>query len=77
MAQYCRYCSHFCTGNGNYCEIKKTYPTDKQAKSPNKCKKFDLNPIDAFYENNKGYMPREPYKSRSQKEPVGQLSLFG
>ena len=59
MTQYCRYCSWFVTGNGNYCEKKQTEPTDKYAKSPNRCKDFDLNPIDAFGENENGYQPRK------------------
>ena len=60
MAQYCRYCEYFVTGNGNYCEAKMTEPTDEQAKRTNKCKLFRLNPMDAFDENKKGYVPREP-----------------
>lgn len=59
MAQYCRYCSWFVTGNGNYCEKKRIEPSDSYAKSTNKCKDFDLNPIDAFGENQKGYTPRK------------------
>lgn len=62
MAQYCRYCQNFVTGNGNYCEAKRTEPTDRQAKAPNRCKEFELNPMDAFGENEKGYHPREPRK---------------
>lgn len=62
MAQYCRYCSFFVTGNGNYCEVKRTEPTDEQAKRANHCKDFELNPIDAFGENEKGYCPRKPRK---------------
>ena len=58
MAQYCRYCIYFVTGNGNYCEMKHTEPSDEQAKRTNRCKDFDLNPIDAFGENEAGYRPR-------------------
>ena len=55
MAQYCRYCSWFITGNGNYCSMFCYSPSDKYAKNPNHCKCFDLNSIDAFGENEKGY----------------------
>lgn len=72
MTQYCRYCTYFCTGNGNYCSEKNIELMDKQAKSPNKCKLFDLNPIDAFEENKKGYTPRQPKK----KEYDGQITLL-
>lgn len=59
MAQYCRYCSWFVTGNGNYCTKKQIEPSDSYAKSTNRCKFFDLNPIDAYGENEKGYQPRK------------------
>jgi len=71
MTQYCRYCSWFVTGNGNYCEAKQFEPTDKYAKNPNKCRDFDLNPIDAYAENEKGYQPRK--KKRNDGK---QLSMF-
>ena len=60
MAQYCRYCSWFVTGNGNYCEKKGIEPSDSYAKSTNHCKDFDLNPVDAYGENLNGYQPRKP-----------------
>ena len=66
MTQYCRYCSWFVTGNGNYCNEKGIEPSDRYAKSPNRCKEFNLNPIDAYGENEKGYQPREP------KQKIGQ-----
>ena len=68
MAQYCRYCSWFVAGNGEYCEAKEWEPTEKYAKSPNRCKLFELNPIDAYGENLDGYKPRDPKK---QKKPDG------
>lgn len=67
MIQYCRYCSWFVTGNGNYCLEKGIEPSDKYAKSPNNCKQFDLNPIDAFGENEKGYLPRKQRKKDGQQ----------
>ena len=60
MAQYCRYCNWFVTGNGNYCNKRMIEPSDRYAKSTNKCKYFELNPMDAFMENEKGYQPRKP-----------------
>lgn len=62
MAQYCRYCSHFVTGNGNWCDVRKIEPSDRYAKSTNRCRLFDLNPMDAFFENEKGYQPRKTVK---------------
>lgn len=62
MAQYCRYCSHFVTGNGNWCDARKIEPSDRYAKSTNRCRFFDLNPMDAFFENEKGYQPRKTAK---------------
>lgn len=67
MAQYCRYCSWFVTGNGNYCEKKRTEPTDVQAKRTNRCMDFELNPIDAFGENPDGYRPREKRKKMGEQ----------
>lgn len=67
MAQYCRYCAYFVTGNGNYCEVKHTEPTDRYAKSPNRCREFELNPIDAYGENPKPYTPRAAKKTDGQQ----------
>lgn len=67
MAQYCGYCAWFVTGNGNYCEIKKTEPSDGYAKRPNRCKEFELNPIDAYGENKEGYHPRKPKVNDGQQ----------
>lgn len=70
MAQYCRYCSAFVTGNGNYCYERNIEPSDRYAKSPNHCKKFDFNPIDAYGENAKGYTPR-----KSQRKDYDQITM--
>lgn len=67
MAQYCRYCNNFVTGNGNYCEVKRTEPTDAQAKRANRCKLFELNPMDAFGENEKGYRPRKAVRKQGKQ----------
>ncbi len=73
MAQYCRYCSFLVTGNGIYCTELNKEISEKYAKRVNKCNSFNLNTIDAFGENEKGYTPRQP----KQKEYNGQLRLFG
>lgn len=76
MAQYCRYCSHFFTGNGNWCEVKEIQPSDSYAKSTNHCKEFELNPIDAYFENPNEYTPRE-YKPRKRvKKNYEQLKMY-
>lgn len=58
MKQYCRYCQHLVTGNGTYCTLLNREMSDASAKRVNYCKDFELNPIDAFWENEKGYQPR-------------------
>lgn len=60
MKQYCRYCAHLTTGNGIYCEKRKRTYSESYAKSTNNCGDFELNVIDAFFENERGYQPREP-----------------
>ena len=62
MTQYCRYCAWFVCGNGEYCEKKDLEPSERYAKSPNRCKEFELNPIDAYGENKEGYRPIEKRK---------------
>ena len=58
MKQYCRYCSNLVYGDWPYCEKKEKTMSESAAKRANTCKDFDLNPIDAFGENEKGYQPR-------------------
>lgn len=58
MKQYCRYCTNFCTGNGNWCEAKHIEPSDVYAKRPNRCKEFDFNEMDA-YDIARVYKPRK------------------
>ena len=60
MKQYCRYCAHLVTGNGIYCEKRKRTYSESYAKSTNNCGDFELNVIDAFFENERGYQSREP-----------------
>jgi hypothetical protein len=67
MAQYCRYCSWFVTGNGDYCTKEERELSSTYAKRTNQCKNFSLNPIDAYGENEKGYQPRKPKKKNGQQ----------
>lgn len=46
-------------GDSCYYEIKRTCLNYDRCKRPNKCKHFELNPIDALGENPKEYKPRE------------------
>lgn len=59
MKQYCRYCVYLVTGNGIYCTKRKREYSEQYAKSTNNCGDFELNVIDAFGENERGYQPRE------------------
>ena len=58
MAQYCRYCTYMCCGDANWCSVKKRTFSDASIKSTNRCKDFELNPIDALGENPNEYKPR-------------------
>ena len=58
--QYCRYCTNLVVGNGIYCTKRKREYSEQYAKSTNNCGDFELNVIDAFFENERGYKPREP-----------------
>ena len=59
MKQYCRYCRWLVTGNGIWCEKRQRTYSENYAKSTNNCGDFELNVVDAFFENEKGYQPRE------------------
>ena len=58
--QRCRYCQWLVTGNGIYCTKRNREYSEQYAKSTNNCGDFELNVIDAFGENERGYQPREP-----------------
>lgn len=60
IQQRCRYCANLVVGNGIYCTKRKREYTEQYAKSTNNCGDFELNVIDAFFENERGYQPREP-----------------
>ena len=68
MKQYCRYCANLVYGDSCYCEIKRECLNYDSCKRPNKCKSFELNPIDALGENPKEYAPRKP-------KPLDQISI--
>ena len=72
MAQYCRYCSELVVGDTAYCTKKKKEIPEHLAKTTNYCPFYDLNPVDAFGENEKGYQPRNA-KAVTQLE--GQMSI--
>lgn len=67
MTQYCRYCNHMASGDGNYCEVKNRTFTDKQICRTNKCKHFEFNPIDV--------LTYETYKPRKPKAALEQMSI--
>ena len=67
MAKYCRYCSWFVTGNGDYCTKKEKELSSTYAKRTNQCGDFTLNPIDAYGENLNGYQPRKPKRKDGQQ----------
>lgn len=71
--QYCRYCQFMVCGDANYCEVKKRTFTTQYIKTPNNCKYFILNPIDALGENKYGYRPRE---KKTEEKDNNQMSMF-
>lgn len=64
MKQYCRYCTNLVVGNGIYCTKRNREYTEQYAKSTNNCGDFELNVIDAFFENERGYQPRAEVDDR-------------
>ena len=64
MKQYCRYCVHLTTGNGIWCGKRQREYSESYAKSTNNCGDFELNVIDAFFENLRGYQPRAEVDDR-------------
>lgn len=73
MAQYCRYCSALVVGDTAYCTTKQKQIPEHLAKTTNYCPFYDLNPVDAFGENEKGYQPRNAKAAVEQLE--GQMSI--
>lgn len=67
MTQYCRYCTYCCYGDGVWCEKRQTTLSEQYAKSTNKCKYFVLNLIDAFHENERGYIPRKKTEKKYEQ----------
>lgn len=59
MKQYCRYCNELTYGDVPYCSKRNKVLSEAYAKSRNRCKFFEFNPMDAFGENLNGYKPRE------------------
>lgn len=71
MIQYCRYCCYLDTGNGIWCDLLEKEMSESAAKSVNRCPNFAFNPMDSFFENEKGYRPRVEKKEQCD----GQLKL--
>ena len=67
MTQYCRYCTYCCYGDAVWCEKHQATLSERYAKGTNKCKDFELNPIDAFHENERGYVPRRKNKKKYEQ----------
>lgn len=62
-----------CRADVAYCEKKKKEIPEHLAKTTNYCPFYNLNSIDAFGENEKGYQPRN--KRQEIQQCDGQLSL--
>ncbi len=75
MKQYCRYCSHLCTGNGIWCDWQRREISEAAAKAQNRCRDFAFTPIDAFG-SIREYTPRKPKKTGNSRQCDGQMSLF-
>lgn len=73
MAQYCRYCGDLVVGDIAWCSVKKKEIPEHLAKTTNYCPHYNLNPIDAFGENEKGYQPRNKRVAVEQVE--GQINI--
>lgn len=76
MKQYCRYCASLIVGDVPYCERQKRVLSEATAKRSNTCKDFDLNPIDAFMENEKGYQPRREKTPEEKQIKENQVSFL-
>lgn len=73
MTQYCRYCSLAVLNDDDliYCEARKEIRDRKKIVNPNRCKRFEFNPVDVLNEE-KDYKPRET----KNKNPEGQVSFL-
>lgn len=73
MKKYCRYCSNFCCGNGEWCEEFQKTLSESYAKRPNNCEKFNFCSIDA-YDSTREYKPRE--RCKDDDFDSKQMTLF-
>lgn len=75
MKKYCRYCTNLVCGDVPYCQAKKQVRSEASCKIVVQCNDFELNPIDAFGENLRGYVPRKK-KEIAEDCDCENLSLF-
>ena len=74
MSQYCRYCGYMVCGDVNFCTEKGFALSDEQIKRTNKCKYFEINPIDALG-SDKQYCPRKQKEnSNSEQILIGEIN---
>lgn len=66
MKQYCRYCAYLVYADRCYCEVKRECLKYDSCKRVNKCKHFELNPVDALCENPNEYKPRATFPKKQQ-----------
>lgn len=71
MNQYCRYCTALTTGNGIWCNTRKTTLPEPYTKQKNFCKDFEFCEIDAYDLEHK-YKPRV----KRNKQTEGQINIF-
>lgn len=64
IKQVCRFCRWLITDPSIYCTKRNREYTEQYAKSTNNCGDFELNVIDAFFENERGYQPRAEVDDR-------------
>jgi hypothetical protein len=53
-------------GDANYCTVKDKCYSDEHIKRPNNCNDFELNPMDALFENERGYRPRKKQEEKAK-----------
>lgn len=62
-------------GDANYCSVRQKTYSDDHIKRTNRCRDFELNPLDALRINSKGYRPRKQKETESD-QIKGQITLI-